>query len=105
MIHFMLDDLGCPAGVGLAVLFPEPVRVFHVDGAVAGRFTRAVQRQTPLFRLEGSGFFQDDGIIHDDVHHTDAYDNSDIVAPGITGYFLLVLQGNDSRTIHHVMVR
>ena len=39
------------------------------------------------------------------VHHTDAYDNSDIVAPGITGYFLLVLQGNDSRTIHHVMVR
>ena len=39
------------------------------------------------------------------VHHTDAYDNSDIVAPGITGYYLLVLQGNDSRTIHHVMVR
>lgn len=39
------------------------------------------------------------------IHHTDAYDNSDIVAPGITGYFLLVLQSNERRAIHRVMVR
>ena len=39
------------------------------------------------------------------IHHTDAYNNSNIIAPGIAGYFILVLDGNERRTIHHVMVR
>jgi hypothetical protein len=39
------------------------------------------------------------------IHHSDAYDNSDIFAPATAGYYLLVLQSAETRTIHHVMVR
>ena len=38
-------------------------------------------------------------------HHSEAYDGSDIVAPGTAGYYILVLQSNDTRAIHHVMVK
>ena len=38
-------------------------------------------------------------------HQTEAYHDSDITAPGSRGYYLLVLQGDDSRTVHRVMVR
>lgn len=39
------------------------------------------------------------------MHHSDQYDNSFITAPGAVGYYLLVLQGQEKRTIHQVMVR
>jgi len=39
------------------------------------------------------------------LHHTDPYDHSDIVAPAVAGYYLLVLQAEDAHTIHRIMVK
>ena len=39
------------------------------------------------------------------LHHTDSYDHSDIVAPASAGYYLLVLQSAEARTIQPVMVK
>lgn len=39
------------------------------------------------------------------MHHSDQYDNSYITAPASVGFYLLVLQSKDARTIHQVMVR
>ena len=39
------------------------------------------------------------------MHHSDEYDNSYITAPASAGYYLVVLQGKETRTIHQVMVR
>ena len=38
-------------------------------------------------------------------HHSDAFDDSDILAPGTVGYYLLVLEGEDNREINQVLVR
>ena len=38
-------------------------------------------------------------------HHTESYDNSAITAPTSAGYYLLLLQGDESREIHPVMVK
>ena len=39
------------------------------------------------------------------VHHSEAYDHSDIIAPATAGYYLLVLRSAETRTIHRVMVK
>lgn len=38
-------------------------------------------------------------------HSTQSYDESDIVSPSAKGYYLLLLQGSDSREIHHMIVK
>ena len=39
------------------------------------------------------------------LHHSDAYDDSAITAPGTAGYYLLVLQSSASRSVHQMMVK
>jgi len=39
------------------------------------------------------------------IHHSDSYYDSDILAPAVAGYYILVLQSNGSRTIHRIVVR
>ena len=39
------------------------------------------------------------------IHHSEPYDESAIYAPNSPGYFLLVLQSTDARTIHSIIVR
>ncbi|MBQ3997776.1 MAG: hypothetical protein II644_00400 [Paludibacteraceae bacterium] len=38
-------------------------------------------------------------------HHSDQYDHSDIITPGTAGYYLLVLQSGNNRSIHQIVVR
>ena len=38
-------------------------------------------------------------------HSTQSYNESDIVAPSAKGYYLLLLQTDDSREIHHMIVK
>jgi hypothetical protein len=38
-------------------------------------------------------------------HKSEAYDNSDITAPSVAGYYLLVLRSESARSIHSMMVR
>lgn len=39
------------------------------------------------------------------THHMDTYDDSHITAPGTAGYYLLVLQEKDTRSVHRIMVK
>jgi hypothetical protein len=39
------------------------------------------------------------------IHHRESYHDSDIYAPNSLGYYLLVLQSADERTIHPIIVR
>lgn len=38
-------------------------------------------------------------------YYSEAYDASQITAPGVEGYYLLVLQGEETRSIHRILVR
>lgn len=38
-------------------------------------------------------------------HQTQPYDDSDITTPGAKGYYLLILQSDEARDVHSVMVR
>ena len=39
------------------------------------------------------------------IHHSESYHDSDIYAPNSLGYYLLILQSADERTIHPIIVR
>ena len=39
------------------------------------------------------------------LHHSEQYDTSDIITPNSAGYYLLILQSTEARTIHPVIVR
>ena len=39
------------------------------------------------------------------LYHSDAYDDSDITTPATAGYYLLVLQNDDARAVHQVVVK
>jgi hypothetical protein len=51
---------------------------------------------------KGTAFWYD---LSGRLHHSDPYYDSDITAPAVAGYYLLVLKANGTRTIHPIMVR
>ena len=65
MIHFVLDDLRCPAGVGLDAGLQFQGLIFDLDGFIA--FTRpqtAEKRQTTFLGIVCTILFYDLGIEH-----------------------------------------
>lgn len=64
MIYFMLDDLGCPAGV-FAVLFPEiAIQIIHFNLFVSRAGSHAFQRQASFLCLVRTQFLRDHRIDH-----------------------------------------
>jgi hypothetical protein len=39
------------------------------------------------------------------THHTEVFNNSDIYAPAAAGSYLLILQKQDHRSAHHIVVK
>lgn len=83
-------------------LFTCPFRPVPVPAAIAD-LPSLVPLSSPMhIRGKGTAYWYD---MLGRVYTSCPYDDSDITAPGMPGYFLLVLQGNDVRSIHQVMVR
>ena len=76
MVHFVLDDLRCPAGILLPLLLPAAVQIFHFDVLIPGGLPNTVQGKAAFLRLIGRILLYDDRIIHNHVHEAHI-DNDD----------------------------
>lgn len=76
MIHFMLDDLGCPTGV-FAMLFSEiTVQIIYFDLLVSRAGSHTFQRQAAFLRLVRAQLPRDYRIDHGKLKRTCChYDN------------------------------